>query len=36
MVKQMMRDVSERILINGEKSLDILQGIIVFVNWYVH
>lgn len=34
MVKQMMRDVSERILINGEKSLDIVQGIITFVCWY--
>lgn len=34
MVKQIMRDVSERILINGEKSLDILQGIITFVCWY--
>lgn len=34
MVKQMMRDVSERMLINGEKSLDILQGIITFVCWY--
>lgn len=30
----MMRDVSERILINSEKSIDILQGIIVFVSWY--
>lgn len=34
MVKQMMRDIAERVLINGEKSLDIVQGIIVFVCWY--
>lgn len=36
MVKQIMRDISERILINGEKSIDILQGIIVLVCWYVN
>ena len=34
MVKQLMRNLSERILINNEKSLDILQAILVFVTWY--
>lgn len=29
-----MRDISERTLINNEKSLDILQGILVIVGWY--
>lgn len=34
MLKQLMRHISERILINGEKSLDILQGILILVAWY--
>ncbi|EMD00141.1 hypothetical protein BAUCODRAFT_21795 [Baudoinia panamericana UAMH 10762] len=34
MVKEVMRDVSERILINSEKNIGILQGILVFVSWY--
>jgi hypothetical protein len=34
MAKELMRDISERLLINGEKSLEILQGILVFSNWY--
>ena len=34
MVKQMMRDVSERVLMNNEKTLDIIQGILVLVAWY--
>jgi hypothetical protein len=34
MAKELMRDISERLLINGEKSLGILQGILVFSNWY--
>ena len=34
LVKHMMRDVSERMLMNNEKSLDILQGILVFIGWY--
>ena len=34
MVKQLMRDVSERMIMNSEKTLDILQGILVHVGWY--
>lgn len=34
MVKQLIRHISERVLINGEKSLDILQGILVLVAWF--
>jgi len=33
MVKQLMRDVSERILINNEKNIGILQALLVFVAW---
>ena len=34
LVKQLIRNISERILINNEKSIDLLQGILVFVTWY--
>ncbi|KAF2764246.1 hypothetical protein EJ03DRAFT_378776 [Teratosphaeria nubilosa] len=34
MVKQLIRNVSERILINNEKNLGILQSLLVFVSWY--
>lgn len=34
MVKHLMRDVSERVLMNNEKNVGILQGILVFVAWY--
>ncbi|KAF1943010.1 hypothetical protein EJ02DRAFT_374500, partial [Clathrospora elynae] len=34
MAKDLMRQVSERMLINGEKSMDLLQGLLVFLNWY--
>ncbi|KAK3691770.1 hypothetical protein LTR37_018428 [Vermiconidia calcicola] len=34
MLKNLMRSLSERILMNNEKSIDILQGILVFVAWY--
>ncbi|KAL1798757.1 hypothetical protein ACET3X_002794 [Alternaria dauci] len=34
MVKDLMQQISERMLINGEKSLDLLQGMLVFSNWY--
>ncbi|KAH9810748.1 hypothetical protein Tdes44962_MAKER05979 [Teratosphaeria destructans] len=34
MVKQLTRNVSERILINNEKNLGILQSLLVFVSWY--
>ncbi|CAI9632472.1 unnamed protein product [Alternaria burnsii] len=34
MVKDLMQQVSERMLIKGEKSLDLLQGMLVFGNWY--
>ena len=34
MVKNLIREISERVLINGEKSLDLLQGMLVIGNWY--
>ncbi|KAF2719183.1 hypothetical protein K431DRAFT_192180, partial [Polychaeton citri CBS 116435] len=34
MVKNIMREVSERMLINNEKSVDLIQGIMVIVSWY--
>lgn len=34
MLKHLMRDISERVIINNEKSIDILQGILVLVAWY--
>lgn len=34
MVKSLMRDISERVLINSEKSVGILQGMLIFVSWY--
>ena len=34
MVKQLMRDISERVLINSERSLGILQGMLVLIGWY--
>ncbi|KAI7491017.1 hypothetical protein KC351_g219 [Hortaea werneckii] len=34
MVKMMMRDVSERVLLNNEKNIGIIQAILVFVAWY--
>jgi hypothetical protein len=34
MAKDFMRQISERMLINCEKSLDILQSLTVFLNWY--
>ncbi|KXL43285.1 hypothetical protein M433DRAFT_326566 [Acidomyces richmondensis BFW] len=34
MVRQLMRDISERILINNEKNVGILQGLLVFITWY--
>ena len=34
MVKDLIREISERVLINGEKSLDLLQGMLVIGNWY--
>ncbi|KAK5135788.1 hypothetical protein LTR08_004614 [Meristemomyces frigidus] len=34
MVKQLMRDLSERVLMNNEKNIGILQGILVLVAWY--
>ncbi len=33
-VKRLTRNLSERIMINCEKSVDILQAILVFVGWY--
>jgi hypothetical protein len=34
MAKYLIRQFSERVLINCEKSLDILQSLLVFLNWY--
>ena len=34
MVKGLIREISERVLINGERSLDLLQGMLVIGNWY--
>ncbi|KAI7285732.1 hypothetical protein KC345_g1566 [Hortaea werneckii] len=34
MVKMMMRDVSERVLLNNEKNVGVIQAILVFVAWY--
>ena len=34
LVKLLTRNLSERILMNNEKSLDILQAILIFVSWY--
>lgn len=34
MVKNLIRDISERLLINSEKTIGNLQGILVFINWY--
>jgi hypothetical protein len=34
LVKHLTRSLSERILMNNEKSVDILQAILVFVTWY--
>ncbi|KAK5163969.1 uncharacterized protein LTR77_010365 [Saxophila tyrrhenica] len=33
-VKRLIRNLSERIMINCEKSIDVLQAIMVFVGWY--
>lgn len=33
MAKQLMRQISEKLLINGERSLEVLQGMLVFLNW---
>jgi hypothetical protein len=33
-VKRLLRNLSERIMINCEKSIDILQAILIFVAWY--
>lgn len=33
-VKRLLRNLSERIMIHCEKSVDILQAILVFVGWY--
>ena len=34
LVKELLRDIGARTLVNNEKSIDILQGIIVFVLWF--
>jgi len=34
MAKDLMRDLCERQLVTGQKTLDLLQGLLVFSNWY--
>jgi hypothetical protein len=34
MATKLIREMCERLLVNGEKSLGLLQGLLVFVNWY--
>lgn len=34
MAKDLLRDLFERRLINGEKTLGLLQGLLIFINWY--
>lgn len=34
MMKDLIQQLSERMLIKGEKSLDLLQGLLVCLNWY--
>ncbi|GIZ39878.1 hypothetical protein CKM354_000324300 [Cercospora kikuchii] len=33
LVKELIRDMSDRIMLKGEKSIDLLQAIIIFVAW---
>jgi hypothetical protein len=35
MVKDLMRKISEKLLMRNEKSLEVLQGILVLIAWYV-
>ncbi|KAH7076706.1 hypothetical protein BKA63DRAFT_510576 [Paraphoma chrysanthemicola] len=32
--KHLVRDLCEQVLVNGEKSLSLLQGLLVFMNWF--
>lgn len=34
LVQELLRDISERIMMKGEKSVDLLQAIIILVAWY--
>jgi hypothetical protein len=34
LAKDLMQQICERLLVNGEKSLEILQGLLVFLNWH--
>jgi hypothetical protein len=34
LVRGLMRDISERVLLNNEKNVGIIQAILVFVGWY--
>jgi hypothetical protein len=34
LAKDLTRQICERLLINGEKSLGLLQGLLIFSNWY--
>ncbi|KAH7086893.1 hypothetical protein FB567DRAFT_526514 [Paraphoma chrysanthemicola] len=32
--KQFVRDLCDQVFVNGEKSLSLLQGLLVFINWF--
>lgn len=34
LIKDLIRDIGERMLVKGEKSIDLLQGIVVLVGWF--
>lgn len=34
MSHDLLKSIAERVLVNSEKSLDLLQGILVFAAWY--
>ncbi|KIW16859.1 hypothetical protein PV08_04049 [Exophiala spinifera] len=36
LAEELLRYIGERMLIKSEKSLDILQGLLVFISWYQH
>ena len=35
MVKDLMRQISEKLILRNEKSLEVLQGILILIAWYV-
>jgi hypothetical protein len=34
--KEVVSHLSQRMLLDGEKSLDLLQGLLVYISWYGH